>query len=503
MGKLVALSAGIKDFPAQRAVRALEQASGELDDRVTELESNPSSGGAVTSVSAGDANVVVIPTTGAVEVSLAFVPVTLPIAESEVTGLVADLASKATLPIAQSDVTGLTTALAAKAPVSRLINTTAPLSGGGDLSADRTLSIATVSSGAPGVAPASGGGTHNFLRADATWAPASIAGTWPQCGGGGDGALHFDGTTTVLGMAPSGSKYTLSRDIHPSSVVIDSGVTIFCANFRIICRGSITGAGSSVSLIHNNGNSAPVAVSGSIVSGAAVAAGFYLATVAGGFTANSSSQPPVPYGSTTGGVAGGTGSSAGAGNGNTPTARMLGGSGGGVSIPGTSGTAGQPGGGSTAFTSPNGYDAVQMMTGCSVNGSSHMGYGAGGSPGGSTAKGAGGTNPTGGGGGAGGGCLMVSAASLSGLTISANGGRGADGFGATAGPGGGNAASGGGGGGGGLLQVYYGTQIGCVFTADGGGGGTAAIVGTGATAGNGGAGSAGWVLLFNLSGDGT
>lgn len=42
---------------------------------------------------------------------------TLPIAESDVTGLVADLAAKATLPIAESDVTGLVADLATKAPL--------------------------------------------------------------------------------------------------------------------------------------------------------------------------------------------------------------------------------------------------------------------------------------------------------------------------------------------------------------------------------------------------
>lgn len=41
----------------------------------------------------------------------------------------------------ESDITNLVTDLTAKAPTSRAINTTAPLTGGGDLSADRTLAI--------------------------------------------------------------------------------------------------------------------------------------------------------------------------------------------------------------------------------------------------------------------------------------------------------------------------------------------------------------------------
>jgi hypothetical protein len=50
--------------------------------------------------------------------------------------------AQANLTVAQSQVTNLTTALAAKAATSLTISTTAPLSGGGDLSANRTLSIA-------------------------------------------------------------------------------------------------------------------------------------------------------------------------------------------------------------------------------------------------------------------------------------------------------------------------------------------------------------------------
>ena len=66
----------------------------------------------------------------------------------------------------------------AQAPASRTISTTAPLSGGGDLSANRTLAVSTFTAAAPGVVPLSGGGTANFLRADGTWAA-------PPGGGGG------------------------------------------------------------------------------------------------------------------------------------------------------------------------------------------------------------------------------------------------------------------------------------------------------------------------------
>jgi hypothetical protein len=56
------------------------------------------------------------------------------------------------------------------APVSRLLNTTAPLTGGGNLSADRTLAITSFAGSAAGAVPTSPGGTTQFLRADGTWA---------------------------------------------------------------------------------------------------------------------------------------------------------------------------------------------------------------------------------------------------------------------------------------------------------------------------------------------
>lgn len=55
-------------------------------------------------------------------------------------------------------------------PTSRLINTTAPLTGGGNLTADRTLAINNFAGSAPGAVPTSPGGTAPFLRADGTWA---------------------------------------------------------------------------------------------------------------------------------------------------------------------------------------------------------------------------------------------------------------------------------------------------------------------------------------------
>lgn len=85
--------------------------------------------------------------------------------------------------IAESDVTNLTTDLAAKVASTRTINTTAPVTGGGDLSADRTIAVSTMtgdsgSGGARGVVPAPAAGdaaAGKFLKADGTWATAAAS----------------------------------------------------------------------------------------------------------------------------------------------------------------------------------------------------------------------------------------------------------------------------------------------------------------------------------------
>lgn len=62
----------------------------------------------------------------------------------------------------------------------RKINTTAPLAGGGDLTADRTLTVATFAGSTPGVVPGSPGGTTSFLRADGSWSTVDISPTDPE-----------------------------------------------------------------------------------------------------------------------------------------------------------------------------------------------------------------------------------------------------------------------------------------------------------------------------------
>jgi hypothetical protein len=79
-------------------------------------------------------------------------------------------------------------ALDLKVPTARTISTTPPLTGGGDLTTNRILAVDPFSSSTPGVAPASGGGSTNFLRADGTWAapPGGAASALPAGGAIGE-----------------------------------------------------------------------------------------------------------------------------------------------------------------------------------------------------------------------------------------------------------------------------------------------------------------------------
>ena len=101
---------------------------------------------------------------------------------------------------------------------------------------------AAFTSTAKGLAPASGGGTTNFLRADGTWEspPASGFGSMST---GADGSLTFDGTSVVAGLTPAANTYTLTDDLMPSAITVDNGVTLRLVGYRILCRGVVTNNG--------------------------------------------------------------------------------------------------------------------------------------------------------------------------------------------------------------------------------------------------------------------
>lgn len=77
-------------------------------------------------------------------------------------------------------------------------------------------------------------------------------------GDGSDGAVVFDGTTTILGLVPSSNIYTMTRDIYCTSITINSGVTVKTSGSRIFCTGTLTNAGT----INSVGNAGTASAGG-------------------------------------------------------------------------------------------------------------------------------------------------------------------------------------------------------------------------------------------------
>lgn len=70
--------------------------------------------------------------------------------------------------------TAQATAIGLKADKTISIGVTAPITGGGDLSSNRTIGISSFAGSAAGAVPVSVGGSVNFLRADGQWASPAL-----------------------------------------------------------------------------------------------------------------------------------------------------------------------------------------------------------------------------------------------------------------------------------------------------------------------------------------
>lgn len=243
-------------------------------------------------------------------------------------------------------------------------------------------------------------------------------------GDGADGALTYDGSTTILGMVPSGSVYTLTRDIYPSSMTVNTGVTIKNRGFRIICKGTLTLTGTAK--IHDNGNNGTnTGTKGS----ALAAAGMLQASSAqGGNDQVAGSSITSSLGGAGGAGGGGSGGAGGTvtapstNNGGTNLLRSLpftlwidtmifaltlkGGAGGGGGTDGTNVGGGGGGGGGAVVVAAKTITGAGFIQAIGGNG------------------GAGNTTNDSGGGGGGGGFVCIVTRSVAGVTISAAGGTG-------------------------------------------------------------------------------
>lgn len=280
---------------------------------------------------------------------------------------------------------------------------------------------------------------------DASGGTASLNGIY---GDGFDGVVNFDGSSTVLGLAPSAGLYTLTRDIYLAAGSQVSGSAIIHEKgFRIFCNGTFT-IGASAMVDNTARVRSPIDTGpGSIGNG----------LIGGGETSSSSA---LVDGAGLANALGGNG-----GNGGTAPAGV-----------------GQVAGTVTAPTAAlGGYPRNILLALPARTADAATRYGGG--TGGGTGRYSSGTH-SGGGGSGGGVCLISAAVLINNGTIAA---RGQDATSAL----GGNAGGGGGGGGGGIILICGAGSV--VGTTDVSGGAAGNPSGTG-TAGA--AGSAGNVFTL-------
>lgn len=296
---------------------------------------------------------------------------------------------------------------------------------------------------------------------------------------GSDGALVFDGSSTVLGIVPGSNVnfpsygtnvYSLTRDIYPTTIQIDAGVLVHTNGFRIMGTGHATVNGD----VGSPGGAGANATSGAGGAGGAgtsaqVLAGRNAGGNGGSAAGGNSAQAPRDFlsgvntgGASPGATAGQNGSGLGRGGGG-------GGSNGGV-------TSGFSGGTVTNAAAAEGSidNLIQAISARQITTPSNRytpGTGGGGGANGGGVK-------FGGGGGGSGGVVVFTAKSFSGSgTVRAQGGAG--------GLGNGGGGSGGGGAGGIIVLVNC---TGGYPTTDVSGGAGGAATSSGGAGGNGGAG---------------
>lgn len=310
--------------------------------------------------------------------------------------------------------------------------------------------------------------------------------TFSEFGNGADGSLTYDGSTTILGMAPSANVYTLTRDIYGTAITINNGVTIETGGYRIFAKTSLTNNGTIKRTPNAGGNASGITAgtagtalaSGTIYGGLAGAVGAAGGTSSGGAENGTAGTAGTAQTESIGvvGVAGGT---AGTATGTTP---------------GAGGAAGTKtdsiqGANSVIFaTTLREYqgEAIKYLKGAS-------GSGGGGS--GGRESGGNGSRGAGGGSGSTGGIILIAARVLTNSgTISALGGNGGNGGNAS---GTGQIAGGGGGAGGSggvVVLIYKSITLGTVTVTGGTGGSGGTGVNGGGTGNSGSTGTTGAVI---------
>ena len=405
----------------------------------------------------------------------------------------------------------LNTDLSNKVSTTRTISTTSPLSGGGDLSANRTLSISQATTTTDGYLSAS---DFNLFSQNTTVQRLLIFGD----------ASTASGTTTI------NSAVVLSADAYYYNLTITTGGSIDLNGWRLFVQNTLDLSNAGASSIHNNGLTGAVGVgfgggtNGGTGNGGRTGKG---KTVYGGLQNGSSGTTGEYLGGNggAGGTAGGNGVAGIAPSAATSTALRIGGAGGAGGKGGNAGFTGGAGGASqtnatsvalTAATSvvriPQVYSfyIVQAISTAPtiVTNQIHGGLNGGGGGGGSSSAINSGVQGGCGGGGGGNTFVFAYSVTVAGTTsssaISANGGNGGNGSNSANNNTGAGGGAGAGGGGYVVLICNSISTNGITFiSANGGTGGTGGnALGTG-IGGNGGFGGNGGRITVIRIKDGT
>lgn len=107
----------------------------------------------------------------------------------------------------------------------------------------------------------------------------------PVYGTGMDGDAILDGSTTVLGMTPSSSVYTMTRDMFFNNLTIHSGIRLSPSGYRIFVKNILTFAGNTATIGFTTG----FGTAGSIQQGSASSVSHSL----GGSATGSSATAPI------------------------------------------------------------------------------------------------------------------------------------------------------------------------------------------------------------------
>jgi hypothetical protein len=148
-------------------------------------------------------------------------------------------------------------------------------------------------------------GSKSWQWDGSVWAAYYNEGVDSVYGTGADGDKTLDGSTTVLGMAPSASVYTMTRDLYFNDLTINTSCRLQPNGYRVFVKGTLKFGGTNATIGYTTGFS----TAGSIAQGgaASTAVTHSLGGSATGFTATAptaalggSTYFQVPYQAITG-----------------------------------------------------------------------------------------------------------------------------------------------------------------------------------------------------------